>query len=104
MSRMREFTLEGEALVITARTGFNGKPYYTADILEKFGGKLDFSRMLELSRALYKDVAQFDGVMHRYTENRFTCDILQDFEKHWNVQEGGAEDGILLCAEAEGGV
>lgn len=107
MAKLLNFTLEGEALRIT---GFlsGGRPVYTVEFMDEFtvGGmepkELSFEELHRFASAVLEDVDGWNGILHRFPEDKFTNPVIDSFQKAWG---GGSEaDGVRMHTPPETGV
>ena len=98
MARLRKFVLEGEAIIVSGRLNNEGKPSYSVEL--KHIGALTSEELLEFAQALSHDAEAWDGILHRFPEEKFTYGVLAEFEESW----GGKADGIRVQASPEAGV
>lgn len=93
MARLRSFTLDGEAIRVSASLNYDGNPVYRVELVNAFQNeRLNIEGLLRFAQALQNDVSEWDGILHRYPKDTFTDDEIAEFEKDW----GGASDGVPL--------
>lgn len=106
MAKLRNFTLEGEALRVT---GFleDGRPVYTVEFMDDFTEDLEpkeltFEGLRQFAVAILKDVDKWSGMLHRFPEDKFTHPVIDSFQKAWGG--GGEANGVRMHTPPEAGV
>lgn len=93
MARLRSFTLDGEAIRVSASLNNAGDAVYRVDLVNAIQNeRLNSKELLKFARAVEKDVNLWDGILHRFPEDTFTYGEIAEFEKDW----GGVSDGVPL--------
>lgn len=93
MARLRSFTLDGEAIRVSASLNNAGDPVYRVELMhERENEKLDSEGLLQFAQSLQRDVYLWDGILHTLSDRAFTNDVIAGFEADW----GGASDGVPL--------
>lgn len=93
MARLRSFTLDGEAIRVSASLNYDGNPVYRVELVNaRENERLSSEGLLRFAQALQNDVSEWNGILNRYPEDTFTYGTLADFEETW----GGTSDGIPL--------
>lgn len=97
MAKLRNFTLDGDALRVVAYTDQHGVQRFNVEILQEFQDKaLTKEQFLQFVKALSADVCEWNGMLHMTGLGELTNSLLRRF-----VEEG-EEDGVQLCDVLEG--
>ena len=98
MAKLREFRLEGEALMLHGYLNHEQKPKYRVELLGIWDSdSLTSEQLFEFAQAMSRDVESWEGILHRFPEEQFTYGVLAEFEETW----GGKPDGVRLQAAPE---
>lgn len=91
MAKLKCFTLEGEAIRLTAFEDHNSVKYYGVDFLTEFTEKaMTGDKLVKLADALKADVAQWDGVLNRCAGDFTNSTLFKFFDE---VNDDQQEDG-----------
>lgn len=98
MPKLLNFTLDGKAIRLTGYLNDEDKPVYEAELLYEYDGKaLTIDELLRFAKALSADAEEWGGLLHRFPEEKFSNDIITEFEKTWgggsDVQAQGCDAG-----------
>lgn len=97
MAKLRNFTLDGDALRVVAYTDQHGVQRFNVEILQEFQDKaLTKEQFLKFIANLAEDVCEWDGPFHKTSDGEMTNGLIRTFLK------GGEQDGVLLCDVLEG--
>ena len=100
MPKLLNFTLDGKAIRLTGYLNDEDKPVYEAELLHEYDGKaLTIDELLRFAKALSADAEEWGGLLHRFPEERFSNDIITEFDKTW----GGEVDVQAQGRDAGGG-
>lgn len=92
MAKLRNFTLDGDALRVVAYTDQHGEQRFNPEFLQEFQDKaLTKEQFLKLIANLARDVCEWGGPFHMASDGEMTNSLIRSFLK------GGAPDGIQLC-------
>lgn len=97
MAKLRNFTLDGDALRMVAYTDQHGVQRFNVELLQEFQDKaLTKEQFLRFVEGLIEDVVDWEGAFHMTTEGEMTHGLVRGFLK------GGEPDGVQLCDVLEG--
>jgi hypothetical protein len=92
MAKLRNFTLDGDALRVVAYTDQHGVQRFNVEILQEFQDKaLTMDQFLRFVENLSGDVCEWDAPFHMAATGEMTNGLISGFLK------GGAPDGVQLC-------
>jgi len=95
VSRLLNFTREGETISLTAYLNEENKPAYEVEFLHEYEGKVFSSEeLLAFAQALGRDVESWGGLLHRFPEETFDDASIAEFEETWG---GGRSDQAQGC-------
>ena len=88
MVRLQNFTLDGNAMRVTAYTDQHGKQRFGLEILQEFQDKaMTTEQFLRSLKCLNNDVCEWDGMLHMTGQGELTNSLLRRF-----VEEEGQND------------
>ena len=91
MTKLKCFTLEGEAIRLTAFVDHHGEKHYGVEFLPEFTEKaMPGDKLKKFANALKADVEQWDGVLNRCAGNFTNSTLFKFFDE---VNDDQQEDG-----------